>query len=94
MNRRTFVFLLPVAAAACGATVHQTMDDATITARVKTALLNDPQVHATGIDVNTANGVVTISGTVPSPADIDRAVSVARQVNGVKNVVSQLRAQH
>jgi hyperosmotically inducible protein len=40
------------------------MDDATITARVKTVLLNDPQVAATKIDVSTAAGVVTLSGSV------------------------------
>ena len=38
-------------------------DDASITTRVKTALLNDPDIVGQ-IDVDTANGVVTLSGTV------------------------------
>lgn len=66
------------------------MDDATITARVKTVLLNDPQVAATKIDVSTASGVVTLSGSVKSKADEARAVEVARTVTGVREVKSTL----
>lgn len=66
------------------------MDDATITARVKTVLLNDPQIGATKIDVSTAAGVVTISGTVKSKADEARAIELTRQVTGVRDVKSTL----
>ena len=65
-------------------------DDQTITARVKTVLLNDAQIGATRIDVATAAGVVTISGTVKSKADEQRAIQLARQVPGVKDVRSTL----
>jgi hyperosmotically inducible protein len=67
------------------------MDDATITARVKTALLNDTQIAATKIDVTTTNGVVTISGTVRNRADEQRAIELARQQPGVKDVKSTLQ---
>jgi len=67
------------------------MDDATITARVKTALLNDQQVAATKIDVTTVNGVVTISGTVRNRAEEQRAIELARQTPGVKDVKSVLQ---
>jgi hyperosmotically inducible protein len=66
------------------------MDDATITARVKTVLLNDPQVGATKIDISTAAGVVTMSGTVKSKAEETRAIELARQVTGVRDVKSSL----
>jgi hyperosmotically inducible periplasmic protein len=66
------------------------MDDATITARVKTVLLNDPQVAATKIEVSTSGGVVTLSGTVKSKADETRAIDIARQVTGVREVKSTL----
>ena len=66
------------------------MDDATITARVKTVLLNDPQVAATKIEVSTAAGVVTLSGSVKSKADEARAIQVARTVTGVRDVKSTL----
>jgi osmotically-inducible protein OsmY len=66
-------------------------DDASITAQVKTVLLNDPQVNATKIDVSSQNGVVTMSGTVRSKAEEDRAIQLARQVSGVKDVRSSLK---
>jgi hyperosmotically inducible protein len=66
------------------------MDDATITARVKTVLLNDPQVGATKIDVATTAGVVTVSGTVKSQAEATRAVELAKKVTGVRDVKSAL----
>jgi osmotically-inducible protein OsmY len=65
-------------------------DDTMITARVKTSLLNDTQVAATKIDVSAANGVVTMSGTVKSKADETRAIELARQTEGVKDVISTL----
>ena len=47
--------------AGCGKTVGETIDDTTITTRVKTAMLNDPAVSGTSIDVDTYKGVVTLS---------------------------------
>ena len=74
-----------------GAPAGGAMDDATITARVKTVLLNDTQVSATKIDVTTAAGVVTISGSVRTPAEATRAVELARSVTGVRDVKSALQ---
>ena len=70
--------------------VSGAMDDATITARVKTMLLNDPQVAATKIEVSTTGGVVTLSGSVKSKADEARAIEIARTVTGVQDVKSTL----
>ena len=67
------------------------MDDSTITARVRTVLLNDTEVSATKIDVTTAAGVVTISGTVRTPAEAARAIELARGVTGVTDVKSALQ---
>ncbi len=68
------------------------MDDATVTARVKAVLLNDPQVNATKVDVITNGGVVTLTGTVRSKADEARAIDLARHVTGVRDVKSMLQA--
>jgi hyperosmotically inducible periplasmic protein len=73
-----------------GAMSGGVMDDATITARVKTVLLNDPQVAATKVDVATAGGIVTLSGSVRSKTEEARAISLARQVTGVRDVKSTL----
>jgi hyperosmotically inducible periplasmic protein len=87
----TIAWLLPLMFAACGKTIGETIDDATITARVKTALLNDPQVGGMKIDVDTTQGVVTMSGTVKDRAEETRAVELARKTPGVKDVKSTLQ---
>jgi hyperosmotically inducible protein len=76
---------------ACGKTVGETIDDATITTRVKTALLNDPDVGGMRIDVDTTVGMVTLSGVVKSQAEADKAVAIARRISGVKDVKSTLQ---
>ena len=55
------VLIAPLFISACGKSVGETIDDATITTRVKTALLNDPDVGGLRIDVDTFKGVVTLS---------------------------------
>lgn len=85
--------LAPVAlgTVACGKTVGETIDDATITTRVKTALLNDPDVGGLRIDVDTTVGVVTLSGVVKNQGEADKAIAVARRIGGVKDVKSTLQ---
>jgi hyperosmotically inducible protein len=83
--------MLSLALSACAPTVAATNDDATITARVRTVLLNDAQIGARRIDVQTASGVVTISGVVGTEAEGQRAVALAGQVEGVRDVKSTLQ---
>lgn len=86
-----WLVLLALLVPACGKSVGETIDDATITAKVKTVLLNDPQVGGMKIDVDTTLGVVTMSGTVKSSAEETRAVQLARNVAGVRDVKSTLQ---
>lgn len=88
-----FALLLPVLVSACGKSVGETIDDATITTRVKTALLNDPVVGGLRIDVDTFKGVVTLSGRVKSKDEEAKAIALARQVGGVADVKSTLQIQ-
>jgi hyperosmotically inducible periplasmic protein len=85
--------ILPLLVSACGKTVGETIDDATITTRVKTALLNDPQVAGLKIDVDTTKGIVTMSGIVKSRGEEQRAIQIARGVPGVHDVKSTLQVQ-
>lgn len=71
--------------------VGEYAEDALVTARVKTALRNDPMLDATAINVETYDGVVQLSGFVGAPADRPRAAEVARGVSGVKAVGNALR---
>lgn len=85
--------LAPVTTAtvACGKTVGETVDDATITTRVKTALLNDPDVGGLRIDVDTTMGVVTLNGIVKNKDEEAKAIALARRIDGVKDVKSTLQ---
>jgi osmotically-inducible protein OsmY len=83
--------VLAITVAGCGRTVGETIDDTTITTRVKTAMLNDPGVGGLRIDVDTFKGVVTLSGRVKTPAERDQAIALARQVDGVVEVKDALQ---
>lgn len=83
----------PLLLTACGKSVGETIDDATITTRVKTALLNDPDVGGLRIDVDTFKGVVTLSGAVKSAGERDKAVAIAKRIGGVTDVKSTLQIQ-
>ena len=85
--------IAPMLLTACGKSVDETVDDATITTRVKTSLLNDPDVATLRIDVDTFKGVVTLSGAVKSAAERDKAIALARKIVGVTDVKSTLQIQ-
>ena len=86
-------FLGTAAACAPSAThrgTGETIDDAAITARVKTALVQARGINATAINVNTYRGEVQLSGFVDNPESIGRAVEIARAVQGVRGVTNSL----
>jgi hyperosmotically inducible periplasmic protein len=85
------VTLVAISAVACSDAVSTTIDDAAITAAVKTALLNDEEISGWTIDVETAQGVVTVSGMVSSSREEQRAIQLVRGVDGVRDVRSQLQ---
>jgi hyperosmotically inducible periplasmic protein len=66
------------------------LTDAAVTAAVKTKFLADSAVSGLKIDVDTKDGVVTLNGTVSTKAEADRAMSMARESDGVKRVISNL----
>ncbi len=76
-----------------GGTVGQTMDDAAITAAVKSKLMVDSVVGGLKIDVDTRDGVVSLSGPVKSQTEKDTAVRIARGTDGVKDVQDNLVVQ-
>lgn len=67
------------------------VDDATITARVKTALIKTPGVKASEIDVHTYRGVVTLNGMVDDEQMLTRATKIARDTPGVASVHNSLQ---
>lgn len=69
------------------------MTDAAITTAVKTKFLADPAVSGLKIDVDTKDGVVTLTGNVASKAEIGLAEKVAKDTDGVKRVVIKLHVK-
>ena len=69
----------------------EVVSDAAITSAVKTKFLADSSVAGLKIDVDTTAGVVTLSGMVASQAESQKAMSMARETSGVKDVVNHLR---
>lgn len=76
-----------------GKTAGENIDDATITAQVKTKLAGEKVATLTKIDVDTNKGVVYLTGVVDSAALKQRAAELARQVKGVRDVVNNQRVQ-
>ena len=71
----------------------EAVDDSLIANKVTLALYSDKQVHGRGIKVESAQGVVELSGVVASSAEAQRVVQIAQQVKGVKAVRNRLRVQ-
>jgi osmotically-inducible protein OsmY len=66
------------------------VSDASINTAVKTRLMKDKVARATSIDVDTKEGAVTITGTVPTEADKLRIGKLVQKTTGVKSVVNNL----
>jgi hyperosmotically inducible protein len=66
------------------------IDDSVITARVKAALVKDPDVKAYEVSVETSKGIVLLSGFVDNERQVRRAQEVAAAIEGVKSVKSNL----
>jgi osmotically-inducible protein OsmY len=66
------------------------IDDSVITTKVKAAVLNEPTLKSSEVNVETYKGVVQLSGFVNSEADIAKAADLARSVKGVTSVKNDM----
>lgn len=96
-----FVFMLAAILAGCdgksgtedkssAVSVGTALDDSVITTKVKSALFADPEIKSFEINVETRKGDVQLSGFVDNQANVDRALDIARRVEGVKNVTNHM----
>jgi hyperosmotically inducible periplasmic protein len=67
--------------------------DTRTTAEVKRKIVTDPELSSLTISVNTTNGRVTLSGTVSSPELVGKAILLAMETDGVREVLSTLQVQ-
>jgi hyperosmotically inducible protein len=91
------LLVIVLAASACQSTtsrsVGRTIDDATITASVKSRLVADRAANLTRVDVDTNRGTVYLNGTVETAEQKAKAEQLAWQAEGVKSVVNNLHVQ-
>ena len=76
-----------------GKTAGENVDDASITASVKSKLAAEKLATLTKVDVDTNKGTVYLTGNVENAAIKARATDLARQVAGVREVVNNLKIQ-
>ena len=70
--------------------VSASLEEGSLTAKIKAKMVLDDLVKARTIDVTTEGTTVTLTGSVHSQQERDRAVTLARETNGVSRVVDQL----
>lgn len=68
-------------------------DDSMVTAKVKHAILHEPSLKSSEINVETFKGTVQLSGFIRSQANIDKAVELASAVKGAKSVKNDMRVK-
>ncbi|MDQ6786051.1 MAG: BON domain-containing protein [Acidobacteriota bacterium] len=76
-----------------GRTIGQGVEDGWLWTKTRADLLATNDLRESTINVDVSNAVVTLTGTVASKVQADKAVSVAKGVSGVKDVKSMLKVQ-
>lgn len=94
-RRIAIALALTVSVVACvqtktGESTIPYVDDATITTKVETAILQDPALKSMQIEVATDKSIVQLSGFVDTPEMIVRAGEIAREVSGVSAIQNNL----
>jgi osmotically-inducible protein OsmY len=90
-----FSALLLITASGCAVTRGQEsvgayVDDATITTQIKSRFVENTDVDASSIRVETLNGTVMLSGFAKNANEKSTAEAIARKVNGVKSVKNEI----
>jgi len=71
-------------------TAQEALSDGALTAKIKAKMALDDTVKALDLNIDTADGVVTVTGKVRSSAERERALALARETNGVRQVVDRI----
>ena len=77
-------------ARAAGARVAEVVEDGALTAKIKSKMALDDHVKARDIDVDTSDGLITLTGTLQSEAEHERAVQLTLETQGVRTIIDAL----
>ncbi len=72
---------------------RRAINDGAVTAKIKAKMALDDTVKALDIDVDTVGTTVTVSGVVATDAQRQKALQLARETDGVKQVVDRLQVR-
>ena len=70
-------------------TAQEALGDGALTAKIKAKIALDDRVKALDLNIDTSDGVVTVTGKVRTSAERERALSLARETNGVRQVIDR-----
>ncbi|MBX9893689.1 MAG: BON domain-containing protein [Nitrosomonas sp.] len=70
---------------------REQFDDIIITTRVHEAIIDEPSLRPFDINIRTIKGIVELSGLVNSRDDMDKAIAIARKVEGIKLIKNDMR---
>jgi hyperosmotically inducible protein len=71
-------------------TAQEALSDGALTAKIKAKMALDDSVKALDLNVDTVNAVVTVTGRVRTRAERERALALARETDGVRQVVDRI----
>jgi outer membrane biosynthesis protein TonB len=91
--KSSLYFLAMLLSLSLATACQKTPSDAQVTSQVKSGLSSDATIAGQPIDVQSQNGVVTLSGTVQTDQQRATAASDASRVSGVKTIVNNLQVQ-
>jgi hyperosmotically inducible protein len=77
-------------ARAAGARVAEAVEDGALTAKIKSKMALDDHVKAREIDVDTSDGLITLTGTLQSEAERERAIRLTLETEGVRTIIDAL----
>jgi osmotically-inducible protein OsmY len=77
-------------ARAAGSRMADAIEDGALTAKIKSKMALDDYVKARDIDVDTSDGLITLTGTLHTEAERERAVQLALQTEGVRTIIDAL----
>lgn len=75
--------------AAAAKTAQEALGDGALTAKIKAKIALDDRVKALDLNIDTTDGVVTVTGKVRTSAERERALALARETNGVRQVIDR-----
>lgn len=90
-----FLIIQMVMLSGCASMPEQTgmeekFNDVRITTKVYEAIIDEPSLRRFDINVRTIRGIVELSGYVNSRNDMDKAIAIARTVNGIKSIKNDM----